>query len=125
MENAEGPAPAVDPTRLLPEIIPYYLSEGDASRLAFDEKFTNATFRAHQIVRLHEFASTDLHIPLSARAVAHAFNVSHSTITRAKLRGYEDPPARGRHADGTTSFRPIAKQRLLIGSPKRQQTIPP
>jgi transposase len=57
----------------------------------------NTTFRAHQIVRLHEFTSTDLHLTISARAVASAFNVSHLALTRAKLRGYEDPPARRRH----------------------------
>jgi transposase len=68
-----------------------------ASRLALDETFMNATFRAHQIVRLHGFASTELDITLSARDVARPFNVSHSAVTRAKLRGYEDPPARGRH----------------------------
>jgi hypothetical protein len=97
MENVEEPALAVDPTRLLPEIIRYCFSEGDASRLALDETFMNATFRAHQIVRLYEFASTDLHITLSTRTVTRAFNISHSAVTRAKLRGYEDPPARGRH----------------------------
>jgi hypothetical protein len=97
MEDAEGPAPAADPTRLLPDIIRSCLSDGDASRLALDETLTNATFRTHQIVWLHEFASTDLHIILSARAVACAFNVSQSAVTRAKLRGYEDPPARGQH----------------------------
>jgi hypothetical protein len=57
----------------------------------------NATFRAHQIVQLHEFASIDLHITLSARAVASVFNISHSVVTRAKLRSYEDCPARGWH----------------------------
>jgi hypothetical protein len=32
MEDPDQPAPAVDPTELLPDIIHYYLSEGDASR---------------------------------------------------------------------------------------------
>jgi hypothetical protein len=57
----------------------------------------NATFRAHHIVPLHEWASTDQHMTLSARGIARAFNVSHSAVTRAKLRDYEDPPTRGRH----------------------------
>jgi hypothetical protein len=111
MEDVEGPAPAIDPTRLLPKIIRYCLSEGDtsrlapcASRLALDENFMNTTFRAHQIVRLHEFTSTDLHITISARAVASAFNVSHSAITRAKLHGYEDLPSCGRHHEFSADY---------------------
>jgi hypothetical protein len=62
MEDADGAAPAVDQTRLLPEIIRQCLSEGDASRLALDEILMNARFRAHQIVRLDKFAATELHI---------------------------------------------------------------
>jgi hypothetical protein len=56
----------------------------------------NARFRAHQIVWRIEFASTELDIILSARAVAHIFEVSHSAMKRALLRGYDKAPARGR-----------------------------
>jgi hypothetical protein len=57
----------------------------------------NARVRAHQIVRLIEFASTELHITLSARAVARAFEVGHSIMKCERPRGYDDPPAQGRH----------------------------
>jgi hypothetical protein len=83
MEDPDQPAPAVDPTGLLPNIIRYLLSDGDASRLAFDVQFMNARCRAHQIFRLIEFASTELHITLSARVVARAFEVGHSALKRA------------------------------------------
>jgi hypothetical protein len=56
-----------------------------------------ARCRAHQIVRLFEFASTQLCIKLSARAVARAFEVSHTVVARAELGSYGDPPVRGRH----------------------------
>jgi hypothetical protein len=97
MEDSGQPAPAVDLTGLLPNIIRYCLSEGDASRLALDAQFMNARFRAHHIVRLIEFASTELHITLSARVVARAFEVGHSAVKREQLRGHDDPPAWGRH----------------------------
>jgi transposase len=77
----------------------YCLSEGDASRLALDAQFINARFWADQIVRPIEFASTELHITSSARAVARAFEVDHSAVKRAQLRGYDDLPARGRHSE--------------------------
>jgi transposase len=96
MEDFDQPAPAVDTTGLLSNIIRYRLSEGNASHLALDAQFMNTRFRAHQIVRLIEFASTELHITLSARAVARALKVGQSAVKRAQLRGYDDPPARGR-----------------------------
>jgi hypothetical protein len=43
----------------------------------------NARFRAHQIVQLIEFASTELHITLLARGATRAFEVSHSAVKRA------------------------------------------
>jgi hypothetical protein len=57
----------------------------------------NARFRAHQIVRLTEFASTELQITLSPRTVARAFEIAHLAVKRTQLRGYDDLPARGRH----------------------------
>jgi hypothetical protein len=96
MEDPDQPARAVDPTGLLPNIICYCLSEGDASRLALNAQFITARFRAHQIVRLIEFASTELHITLSTKTIALAFEVGHSAMKRAQVRGYGGPPARGR-----------------------------
>jgi hypothetical protein len=97
MQDANEPAPAINPTILIPNIIHHCLSANYAARLALDHQFMNARFRAHQIVRLLEFSSTELHVELSSRSVARAFGISHSAIARAKLRGYEDPPGRGRH----------------------------
>jgi hypothetical protein len=68
------------------------LSEGEASRLALDEQFMNARFLPHQIMRLIELSSADLHVALSARSVGCAFDVNHFAVARAKLRGYENPP---------------------------------
>jgi hypothetical protein len=99
LEDPDQPAPAVDPTELLPNIVRYCLSEGDASRLALDTQFMNARFRAHQILRLIGCASTELHITLSARNVARAFETGLSVVKRAQLRGYDGPPIRGRHPE--------------------------
>jgi hypothetical protein len=57
----------------------------------------NGRFRAHQIARLVDFCSSDPTITLSTRYIARAFGFKHSAVTRAALRGYEDPPGRGRH----------------------------
>jgi transposase len=109
IEDPDQPALAVDPTGLLPNIIRYCLSEGDASLLALNAQLMNTRFRAYQIVRLIELASTELHITLSARAIAHAFEARHSAVKRTQLRGYDDPPARGRHHELSAD----AEQQLL------------
>jgi hypothetical protein len=83
MEDSNQPAPTVDPAVILPNIARDCLSEGDVSRLALDAQFMNARLRAHQIVQLIEFASTELHITLSVRAVARAFEVCHSVVKYA------------------------------------------
>jgi hypothetical protein len=97
MRDVDGPAPAVDPSTLLPGIIRHCLSEGEAARLALDGQVLNARFRAHQIARLVEFCSCDLTIILSTRSIGRAFGIKHSAVTRVTLRGYEDLPGRGRH----------------------------
>jgi hypothetical protein len=74
-----------------------------------DAQFMNMRFRAHQIVRLTEFASTELHATLLTRAVACAFEVAHSAVKRAQLRGYDDPLAQGRHYELTAD----AEQQLM------------
>jgi hypothetical protein len=90
MDDTDGPAPAIDPNRILPSIIHHCLSEGQAADLALDHQFMNPRLSAHQIVRLIEFASTKFHIDLATRALAGTFDISHSSVTHAKLRGYED-----------------------------------
>jgi hypothetical protein len=107
MEDHDEHAPAVDPTELLRNITRYCLSEGDASRPALGAQFMNARFRVHQIIRLIEFTSTELHITLSAKALARAFEVGHSAVKRAQLRGYEDPPTRGRHHEYRDEHRDV------------------
>jgi hypothetical protein len=97
MGDVDRSAPAVDPSTLLPGIIRHCLSEGDAASLALDRQFMNARFRAHQIARLVEFCSSNLTITFSTRSIARAFGVKQLAVTRASLRGYEDPPGRGRH----------------------------
>jgi hypothetical protein len=42
-------------------------------------------------------SSTELDLKLFIRSVACALNIDHSTVKRALLRNYEDPPGRGRH----------------------------
>jgi AraC-like DNA-binding protein len=64
-----------------------------------DDQIVNARYRPHQIVCLFEFASTQLHIELADRDVAHAFEVSHRVVARAELRGYDGSPARRRRRE--------------------------
>jgi hypothetical protein len=59
----------------------------------------NGRYRAYQVVRLMEFSSTELHLNFSIWSVAHAFNIAHCAIKGVLLRGYEDPPGRGRHRE--------------------------
>jgi hypothetical protein len=101
MQNADDPAPPVSPSRLFPDIIRYCLSEGDAAPLTLDRQFMSVRFRAHQIVRLLEFSSTELSITLLSRSIARAFEINHSKVARAKFRGYEDR----RGAGGITNLR--------------------
>jgi hypothetical protein len=89
----------VDPTTILPNIIRYCLSEGEASLLPLNDQFMMARFRPHQIIPFIEFASTELRRSLSAWSVARAFGISHSAMTRAKLEDCEDPQVRGRHCE--------------------------
>jgi hypothetical protein len=109
MQNPSESAPAANPSKVLLNIIRDCLLEGDASHLALDSVFMNARFRAHQIVQLIEFASVELHIALSVKSVAREFDLSHSAVTRAKLRGYDISPARGRHREFPTN----AEQELV------------
>jgi hypothetical protein len=51
------------------------------------------------MVRLMEFSSTELHLNFSIRLVTRAFNIAHWAVKRALLRGYEDPPGRGRYRE--------------------------
>jgi hypothetical protein len=46
-----------------------------------------------------EFSSTELHLKLSIRSVARAFNIAHCRVNCALLPGHEDLPGRGRHRE--------------------------
>jgi hypothetical protein len=59
MDVTDGTAPGVDPSVLLGQIVWYYLSDGQAANLAFDQQFMNARYCEHQIMRLMEFSSTE------------------------------------------------------------------
>jgi hypothetical protein len=45
MQDFDGPTLAIDPTRLLPNIIRSWLLEGQAAVLVLDDQFMNARFR--------------------------------------------------------------------------------
>jgi hypothetical protein len=83
MEISGDPAPAIDLSTRLPGIIHHCLREGPAAPLSLDAQFMNARFRAHEIVRLIECASAELHMTLTQRAIAGAFNVDYYAIKRA------------------------------------------
>jgi hypothetical protein len=83
MAEADAPAPPIDRPTLLPQITRYCLSAGQTADLALDTQLVNARYRAHQIVHLMEFSSTELHCNLSIRSVARAFNIAHSAVKRA------------------------------------------
>jgi hypothetical protein len=59
----------------------------------------NARYHAHQMVRPMEFSSTELHLNLFIRSLAHPFNSAHGTVKCALRGGCEDPPGRGRHRE--------------------------
>jgi hypothetical protein len=97
MDVTDGPAPPVDPSIRLEQIVRYCLSDGQAANLALDQQFMDARYRAHQIMRLMEFSSSASQIKLSIRPAAWAFNIDHFAIKCAILRSYADPPGRRRH----------------------------
>jgi hypothetical protein len=83
MQASEEPTPAVDPSLLLPQIITHCLCEGDAADLALDPEFMHPRFRYHQILRSPNFASKERNITLAKSAVARAFGLDRSVVTRA------------------------------------------
>jgi hypothetical protein len=105
MQDVVSPALAIDPTPFLSNIVRYCLSEGQTADLALDDQFMKTRHRAYQIVHLFEFASTQLHIEPSTRAVAQDFEVSHTVVARAELRGYDDPWAHGCHRELSADYK--------------------
>jgi hypothetical protein len=99
MQDTVSRALVTDPRPLLSNIVRGCLSEGQTVDLALDDQFMIVRYSARQIVRLFEFTSTQLHMAPSARAVARAFEVSHTVVAHTGLRDYNDPPARGRHRE--------------------------
>jgi hypothetical protein len=78
MAEAYGPAPPINLSTLLPQINRYCLSAGQTADLALDTQFVNARSRAHQM----GFSPTELHLNLSIRSVARAFNIAHCLQSR-------------------------------------------
>jgi hypothetical protein len=68
MAEAYRPAPPMDLPALLPQITRYCLFAGQTADLALDTQFANARHRAHQMVRLIKFSSTELH-PVSRSCI--------------------------------------------------------
>jgi hypothetical protein len=99
MAEVYGPAPPINLPTLLPQITRYCFSGGQTADLALNTQFVNARYRAHQMVRLMEFSSTELDLNFSIRSVTRVFNITHCAVKRALLRGYEDRPGRGRHRE--------------------------
>jgi hypothetical protein len=58
-----------------------------------DHHFMSARFRAHQIVRLLEFASTEPYLALLSRSIARAFEVSHSALADHEVKVIILPPS--------------------------------
>jgi transposase len=85
----------------------YCLSADQTADLALDTQFVNARYRAHQMMRLMEFSSTELHFNISIRSVAREFNIAYCAVKHALLRGYEDPPGRGRHRELSPEDAPV------------------
>jgi hypothetical protein len=99
MSEIYDPFPPIDLLTILPQITRYCLSASETADLALDTQFVSARYRAYQMVRLMEFSSTELHLNLSIRSVARAFNITHYAVMRTPRRGYEDPPGCDRHQE--------------------------
>jgi hypothetical protein len=67
MDVADSPAPPVDSSTLLSQIIRDCFSEGQAANLALDSPLMNPACGAHQIVRVMEFSPTERDLKLSVR----------------------------------------------------------
>jgi hypothetical protein len=104
MHPAEDPALVFNPSRLISNMVEFCFSENDAPHLALNHQFMSVSFRAHPIVRLLAFASTELHIALSSRFIVPAFEVSQSAVTCVKLRGCEDFPGRRKNHELDPDF---------------------
>jgi hypothetical protein len=89
MDTTDGPATPADPSPLLPQIIRYVLSVGQAANLPLDSQFMNAECCAHEVVRLMESSSTEQDLKLSIRSVTRAFKINHSAVKRVILSSYE------------------------------------
>jgi hypothetical protein len=97
MDEQSAPSPATDPTILMPRVIRYCLTEGEAADLALDSRFMLSVFRQEQIVRLKEFTEITCNRTLSTKSLSQAFDVNREIIRRALARGYAIPCSRGRH----------------------------
>jgi hypothetical protein len=98
----------------LPQIIWYCLSAGQTADLALGTQFVNARCRAHQMVCLMEFSSTELHLNLFIRSVARLFNIAHYVQARASIWLW-------RFASARTTSRTFTRRRAHAGEVDRQE----
>jgi hypothetical protein len=115
MDAADGPAPPVDPSTLLPQMIRYYFSEELAPDPALGLQLMNAGCPTHQIVSPLQFSSTELDLKLSIRSVARAFNIDHFQVKLPFCASMKMPPA----ADDIGPFLPKLNTQWCSGSPRR------
>ena len=97
MSEETAAAPAIPLEILMPRIEQYCLNPRATRLLEHDDEFRGLQFRCHQIYYFHHFATTQLKIPISTRAMRRAFDCSHDRITQALAHGLEPPQTRGRH----------------------------
>jgi hypothetical protein len=97
MSEDTAAAPAIPLETLIPRIVQHCLSARSARLLERDVEFRGLRFRCHQIYYFHNFATTELQIPISIRALMHAFDCVRDRVTQALLHGLEPPETRGRH----------------------------
>jgi hypothetical protein len=95
--KALSPPPASPLEILIPALGQSCLSLRVARLLECDEVFQALQYRCHQIYDVHNFASSQIGIPISIRALRRAFGCARDRVTQARMQRLEPPENRGRH----------------------------
>jgi hypothetical protein len=89
MQDADSPAPPVNPSRLFPNIIHYCRSEGEAARLALDRQLMSARFLV-----IKPSASSNLLAPSSMllyhQRFSHVLSMNLVESTEIGINEWED-----------------------------------
>jgi hypothetical protein len=80
MDAADGPAPPINPSTLLPQIIRYCLFEGQATDLALDPQLMNAGWRASNRAPDGVFVNQVVDF-IDGSAFSHISHISHILIS--------------------------------------------